>query len=174
METHQQTQNELLPSGYASVEQLPEKIEVGNDILPWADGTQELSVARCMLQSGQEFYLASAVGVNQKLVKAAMALNEHQQNNVNNMLYSRLPDFMENFYSSSVETMRTGNDFPVYVMRNKAGQRVYFSTPEVQINDTSTRLALRLAVCDKNKQYEVVKTLDPDTSKQKLGKARKA
>jgi hypothetical protein len=174
VETIQTPQNELnLPSGYERVEQLSEKIAVGPDVLHWVNEPQELSVAKCTMSTGQEFYLANAVGTNSKLIEAADSLTEHQQRNVNNMFYSRLPGFMENFYSSGVDTKPSrSTELPLYVTRNKAGQRVYFSTPEVQVEGEPTRIALRLAACDKNKQWQVLKVLDPKGDKNKFSKTR--
>lgn len=174
-ESYQQQVEVGLPSGYLQAERIPFSAELGYEVLPWIDTPQELSVARCVVQGGIEFYLASAVGTHPNLVKAAEGLNEHQQRNVNNMMYSRLPGYVQNHHGPNIETLRKpATDFPVRVMKNQGGQRFYFATPELPFSDGSNHpVVLRLGACDKNRQELVLSVLSAErgSSQHKVRKA---
>ncbi|HEV7453820.1 MAG TPA: hypothetical protein VGO07_01020, partial [Candidatus Saccharimonadales bacterium] len=94
-----------IPSGYEAAWQLPETALIGGDTLPWMDQSAELKIAHIALQGGNEFFLASAVGTHDKLVEAADGLSRQQQQNADNMFYSRLPGFIENGHAPNIETL---------------------------------------------------------------------
>jgi hypothetical protein len=153
---------ELIPSGFESASQLPETAFVDGDILPWmADREAELTVAHVTLQGGGDFYLASAVGTHDKLVKAANALSGQQQQNVDNMLYARLPSFVRDGHASNIETLPSpSTGFPIRVMRNHGGQRLYFAQADMPMsNGNREQVFLRLGVCDKSSQALVLGVL---------------
>lgn len=159
--------NPNLPSSYVRVEHLPEPVTVNQDTLPWLQGPYDLSVARCELQDGTSFFLANAVGSHDKLITAAESMNDHQQRSVNNMFYSRLPAYVADGHSPQIETLSgSSTEFPLKVMRNKSGQRVYFgviSAPVETVPSTGltseSPIVVRLAVCDKSKQGLVMSVL---------------
>lgn len=168
-----------LPSGYRSVEQLPQPARIDGTVLPWLRDVYDLSLAHCELDNGASFLLASAVGTHPDLVKAAEAMNDHEQRSTNNMFYSRLASFVDSGHSPQVETLpEPSTPFPVRVMRNKSGQRVYFAVPRLVVPSTVERpqpseepVVIRLGACDKNKQKLVVPVLtkiDKNMVKRKL------
>ena len=147
-----------LPSGYRSIEQLPNASYVTPDQLPWLARPQELSTVRCTLQGGETFLLASAVGTHPDLVKAANSMTSQQGKNTNNMLYSRLAGFVSNGYSSPQVSSCDTMPIPTFVLRNNGGQRVYFAM--LSSPDSEERLFIKLAVCDKNHQQNVMDVID--------------
>ena len=153
--TEQAPQQPSLPSGYESVRTLPETATIGAGVLPWLKEDYNLTVAECKLQSGQTFLLANAVGTHPKLVEAADGMTEKQSLHANNMLYSRLPTFVDRGYSPNIETIdNPATAYPIHCMRNKSGQRVYFTRVPLGLpqEEMYGPTFLRLAACDKNKQ----------------------
>jgi hypothetical protein len=157
----QPTLNPNLPSGFLHVESYPEAALVSDDQLPWLDGSAKLSLASCEVQNGQTFLLANAVGTHPNLIAAAESMNGQQQKSVNNMFYSRIQSFVENGHAPNVETMNNqATEFPIHVMRNKSGQRVYFGLATLQgESGSSLPVVIRLGACDKNKQGLVMSVL---------------
>jgi hypothetical protein len=152
------------PSGYEQSFSLVDPVNITRDVLPWLENgdSYTLYISRCVIQGGKEFLLASAIGSNPTLIEAANGMTEKQKQHTDNMFYSRLPELINNGYSPNIETMAsTTTGQPIYVMRNRSGQRIYFSRSylgvdeEIELGPT----ILRLAVCDKNKQDCVMKVL---------------
>ena len=152
-----------LPSGYAETMHIDEKVVLGKNVLPWLTGPDyEVNVVDCTLQSGKHFLLASAVGSHPALIDAAMSLDRVQNNAVNNMFYSRIPEIAEKGYSPSVDSVPNPiTPYSLMVMRNPAGQRVYFARLLIGsiLEDQYGPTIVRLAVCDKNKQAKVMNVL---------------
>ncbi len=152
-----------LPSGYAGTKQLDKSVVLGKDILPWLSGPDyKVTVVDCSLQSGRHFLIASAVGSHPSLIEAATSLDKVQNNSVNNMFYSRIPEIIEKGYSPSVDSIPSPvTTYDLKVMRNPAGQRVYFARLLIgaSLENQYGPTIVRLAVCDKNKQAKVMKVL---------------
>jgi hypothetical protein len=158
-----------LPSGYESSESLNRDVRIDGDTLPWLSEPYNVSLSRCTLQTGETFLIASVIGTNPKLIEAANGMNEGQQRNTDNMLYSRIPTFLSQGYSPAVETMPDPiTNFPIGVMRNKGGQRVYFARIRLGVpeEDISGPTIIKLAVCDKNKQAKVMSALSGMSTRQ--------
>lgn len=178
---HESSPNPNLPSGYVRVEHLQAPVTINDETLPWLQGDYDLAVAQCELQDGTNFYLASAVGTHDKLVTAAEAMNDHQQRSVNNMFYSRIASFITDGHSPQIETTSgPSTPFPIKVMRNKSGQRVYFGVINASIGaeqngqeSSVVPIVLRLGVCDKNKQAMVMSVLSGQSAKSSRRKAAK-
>ena len=168
-----------MPSGYESSHGLQERATVDGNTLPWLNQPQELAVSQCTLQSGETFLLASAVGTSPKLVEAANGMTDKQRQNTDNMFYSRIPAVVSKGYSPSIEIMPSPvTDFPIHVMRNKGGQRVFFARVNLGLPEEQTLgpTIVRLAVCDKNKQSLVVSVLcsaSDKTQRWKMSKGSK-
>lgn len=174
--TEQIIQTIKTPSGYESSHGLQERATVDSNTLPWLDQPQELAVSQCTLQSGETFLLASAVGTSPKLVEAANGMTDKQRHNTDNMFYSRIPSIVSKGYSPSIEIMPSPvTDFPIHVMRNKGGQRVYFTRVNLGLPEeqASGPTIVRLAVCDKNKQSVVVSVLSSASDKTRRWKMSK-
>ncbi len=160
--TEQAFHTPKMPSGYESSMLLEAKAMVDERTLPWLKEPVELSVSECQLQGGDRFLVASAVGTHPKLVEAADAMTEGQKQNTDNMFYSRIPEVISKGFSPSVETMpKPSIDFPIHVMRNNGGQRVYFARIGLGLEQEQNLgpVVVRLSVCDKNKQGLVMKVL---------------
>lgn len=161
---HLQTQELRLPSGYSSVEQLPQKSLVSPEQLPWLDSPVELSTVRCTLQGGETFLFASAVGTHADLIAAASKMTTQQDKNTNNMLYSRLAGFVSDGFSSPL--VSAFNSLPGgLAMSNRGGQRVYLTMASRP--DSPERLFIKVAACDKNNQGKVINVIDRVSSDKK-------
>lgn len=162
--------NLTLPSGYEASESLDQIVKIDNTTLPWLKEPFEMTVSKCRLDSGREFLIASAIGTHSNLIEAAQGMNDGQRKATDNMFYSRLPEIILNQYSPNVETLENPiTKFPIFVMRNKSGQRVYFA--RIQLDDLAEQQQLgptnvRLAVCDKNKQKKALSVLSGMGSRQ--------
>lgn len=144
-----------LPSGYLKTEMVSEPLVLTGAEMPWLNEDMNFGLTKCTLQSGKEFLLGSALRTHKDLASAAESMTEQQQANCNNMFYSRVAGLIDgNMTSNSVESFPgAATSFPIRVLRNKGGQRVYFG----MMNDNATGLpiVLRLGACDKNKQAQV-------------------
>jgi hypothetical protein len=169
-------QTPKMPSGYEASQGLQEKAIIDKDILPWLADPRELAVSECTLQSGKTFLLASAIGTNPKLIEAAKSMTSGQRQNTDNMFYSRIPAIVSNGYSPNIESMPSPvTDFPILVMRNNGGQRVYFARVNLGLSkeQTDSPTILRLAVCDKNRQSVVISVLSGLSDRQSHRKLSK-
>lgn len=157
-----------LPSGYSRVEQLETTSQITERELPWLSQGVQLSTVRCTLNSGNTFLLASAVSTHRALVEAADRMNAQQDRNTNNMFYSRIAGFVENNFtpSAQVNTFPEMTGLPTFCLRNEGGQRVYFSV--LSNPQTSERLIIKLAACDKENQHRVLKVIDTKSSRSHL------
>lgn len=164
-----------VPSGYESSSTIRD-IAIDSSVLPWLKEPYDLTVSEVALQSGSRFLLASAIKSHDRLTAAANGMTEGQRKNADNMFYSRVPSVVEQGYSSNVETMPSpSTEFPIYVMRNKGGQRVYFARISLGLSEENMTgpTVLRLGVCDKNKQGDVMavpSSLDRRANRRKLSK----
>lgn len=159
--------NQKLPSGYESVRQLDEPGLIGPETLPWAREILRLPIAECRLQSGETFYLASAVSAHSDLQKAAEGMSEDQRQSTDNMFYSRLPEYIQRGFSVAIEKVpKPTTKETLLAAKNIAGQRVYFArfdllldTEDKDTNPQTLPVIVRLAACDKNRQKLVMKHL---------------
>ena len=178
MEQLKQTEPEL-PSGYEASRQIPETGAITPEQLPWLDGPMDLSIAEVTLQSGDTFYLASAIGGNKDLVQAAEGMTDHQRRITDNMFYSRLPEYVQNGFTQAADSVPDPpTDTPILAFKNKGGQRVYFTTLTVALKGThdpetgrerEVKIITRLAACDKNRQSLVVRHLSGSKSRANKG-----
>lgn len=159
--------NPNLPSGYISAEQLQANAFVDQRALPWLDEPYGLSIANCGIEGGKTFLVASAIGSHPRLIAAAEGMTDKQRHITDNMFYARIASYIESGYASNVETLpKAVTTFPIHVMRNNGGQRVYFGVPRLDIAGDDVPVVLRLAVCDKNKQSEVMKVLSASSPRE--------
>jgi hypothetical protein len=165
-----------MPSGYENSHSLEQTVSVDDGVLPWLKGPYDLKITECTLQSGEIFLLSSAVGTSPKLVEAAQAMTDSQLKITDNMFYSRIPTVVSQRYSPSVETMpSTATEFPISVMRNKGGQRVYFARINLGLPQEQNYgpTIVRLGVCNKNKQGAVMSVLSGSSDRQNRRKMSK-
>jgi hypothetical protein len=175
-ETPQPHPSDNLPSGYLAAEQLPEHLTVDTELLPWLREPHELTVAKCDIDGGTSFYLASVVGSHRRLIAAAEGMTDDQKQITDNMFYSRIAGFVQNGHAPNVDTLpKPATDFPIHVMRNKGGQRAYFGIPLLPLKpgEQPVPVVLRLGVCDKNKQGEVMKVLTDASKREQMRKKSK-
>lgn len=169
-----------LPDGIRHAEQLRQGVTVGPETLPWVQkGAYEMSITKVTAEDGTEFLLGSAVDSHPRLQKAAEAMDDHQRGITDNMFYSRIAGFVDKGFSTAIETVpKESTNFPIHVMRNKGGQRVYFGVPRINIDpstpDVKEPVVIRLGVCDKNKQGETLKVLSGASEKENRKKMSKS
>jgi hypothetical protein len=157
MEQPAQTPN--IPSGYTEVTRHSEQLVLGPESIPWLDEPAKFDMVLCKLQGGSEFLLASALKTHDELMDNAEAMTEQQSESSNNMFYSRVAGYIQNGNNSPlVETFpNPATSFPIKVLRNKSGQRVYFGVMKDEASDRT--IVLKLGACDKNKQDNVTGVL---------------
>lgn len=151
-----------LPSGIKEAKKSGIFAEIDQNTLPWLDQKTKTELTLVTLASGEKFYLGSAIR-GKALTDAASSLNPHYQNLTDSLLYAHLPEFVINEYSPTVKQVANGRtDKPTYYCGNKGGQRVYFVR---QPNINNSPCIIRVAVCDKNKQEDVLSVLTTKSRK---------
>ena len=168
---------EKVPSGYDSSEYLGSDLSVDASVLPWLESSErfQIHVSKMDVTGSKPFLIASVIGSNKHLIQAASGMTDHQSEVTNNMFYSRLPGFLETGQSSNVDTLdESSTAFPIKVMRNKSGQRVYFARVNLGLPEEEQfgPTILRLGVCDKNHQMTVMKVLSGSSGNQIRNKMR--
>lgn len=152
-------ENKGIPSGYREVSH-GLTAEVGPEQIPWMDGQRQITLARFVPQGGREFYLGHAVS-GKKLLRAAQRLDEHRSTLVDNMFYASLPQYAETGYSPAVRTvLNSVGERRINYFANPGGQRVYFMRMDDVLGpDNKTPVIVKVAVCDKSDQVEVLTVL---------------
>lgn len=157
-----------IPSGYESVEGAYPKLKITAEELPWLpkvdpDGKQkhfDISLARLKIQGyHQDVFLGSLIE-GKDLIGAASALDEKRSRITNNLFYSNIPSFIQEGKTESVDNERTKK--PIYYFKNNGGQRVYF----MKFTLGGKPVILRIAVCDKSREEDVLTTITTQTRKQ--------
>ena len=144
------SQTEKVPSGYDSSEYLVSDLSVDASVLPWLDSNErfQIHVSKMDVTGSKPFLIASVIGSNKHLIQAASGMSDHQSEAI--------------------------TAFPIKVMRNKSGQRVYFARVNLglPVEDQYGPTILRLAACDKNHQMTVMKVLSGSSGNQIRNKMR--
>lgn len=167
-----------LPPGILASEQVIPAYTVDESVLPWVEDLYSFSIARCDVGDNTEFLLGSVIDSSKRLRQAAEGMTEHQRGITDNMFYSRIAGFIQGGQASNVDTLpSSATPFPIHVMRNQGGQRVYFGVPRLQLveGEDPQPVVIRLAVCDKNKQVLVMRVLSgakDGTQRKKMGKSK--
>lgn len=141
------------------------KIVIGRNEIPWLPQDEEIQLKRRILPDGQEFLLASLIR-GKKLIDAANKLDRKGKHVTDNLLNSFLAEFLRSPHSKVVTQAITRK--PIYYVGNPAGQRVYlmrFGSIE------GLPIFLRLAVCDKVGQPQVLSVLTGSSISAVLKKA---
>lgn len=132
------------------------KITIDRREIPWfVSETEDVQLKRRTLTDGTEFFLASVIR-GRKLEDAANQLDRHRKQITDNLFNSALPDFIRGHNTNvrSVDGPITRK--PIHVVGNPGGQRVYFMRFG---SIEGLPIILRLAVCDKARQSEVLSVL---------------
>lgn len=157
-----------LPSGFKESRISEEKLTVTTKELPWLRKTEKIPLALITLSdtAGQKFYFGSIV--RGKLAQAAAELTSDQNRYADSLLYTYLPDFVRRRldFISRLSNRVTIN--PIYYVGNDQGQRVYFMESSDKIKEMP--VIMRIAVCDKAQQDEVLSVLT--TTSRSFSKAR--
>jgi hypothetical protein len=169
--TEEQQKSKNLPTAFEAVENIGETFLVGNHVLPWLSNEQEIPLVRVRLAgTGQVFHFGSAIR-GKRLQDAATALDERRNRVVDQLFYSRIPDLITSGFAHSAKVLenRTTDD-PIYYFGNKSGQRVYFM--KFNGEQRELPLILRIAVCDKANQSDVLSVLTTQDRKRIKYKGR--
>lgn len=160
--TAKKAESQNLPSGIRNAEKSGIFTEIDRKTLPWLDEAVKSELTRITLATGEKFYLGSAIR-EKALTAAANALGEHYRKLTDNLFYSHLPEFVIKGYSPTVKQLvNSRTDAPTYYCANKGGQRVYFiRQPDIK----DLPCIVRVAVCDKNKQEDVLSVLTTQNRK---------
>lgn len=165
-ETNTAPPKQFAHESIAASEMAAKPVVLGTEDLPWLNEPVELTAAAVTMkdETCPPFLVASALGTSDRLVDAAQGMTEGQRENTDNMFWSRIGNFVKDGYHPRIETMpKPSTEEPIHVMRNNGGQRVYFTFRKT---DEGMPVVVRLAVCDKNKQKQVMKMLSGATDKE--------
>lgn len=138
-----------------------ETLTLTPDTIPWIREARVVNLARVTLESGNAFLLGNMIEGDLKI--AANALDKHRSEICNNLFYTNIPDVIDQQYSETVSVLtnhRTRDR--IYYMGNPGGQRVYF----MRFSQGDTPVILRIAVCDKAQQLDVLRVISNDSIKQ--------
>lgn len=149
--------SEEIPSGFEEVSGTDKKIEIYRDDLPWLEANKKANLAMITLKGTQDrFYFGSLIE-GKELVDAANQLDRHRSEIANHVLYSQLPDLIRNGFNTRVNKVKDGiTSRPIFYVGNPGGQRVYFMRFD---NLDGNPVIIRIAVCDKSRQIQVLKVL---------------
>jgi hypothetical protein len=154
-----------LPSGFKEVRQAKEKIKLLIEQFPWLEEDLDINLVDITLagSDNKHFLFGSAIKANITLLEAADQLDERRKRVVDNMLYTQLPTFIDQGHTPSIRQISNPrSETTVYVTGNTSGQRVYFTRLD-KIDDKP--VIVRLAICDKSKEEEVLGQLTSDSKK---------
>lgn len=153
-----------VPSGFEKVENPKQSLAVGREDIPWLDrDSAQIPLSQVTLRGdGQKFFYGDFI-CGKKLNRAAGQLDEHRRTIANNLFDSHIPDFIRyghHPYIKSVSDRVT--EKPIYNIHNKGGQRVYFMRFD---RLQGIPVVVRVAVCDKDRQGDVLSTLTAQSHK---------
>lgn len=168
----QTPQKQFAHESIGAAERVSGPVRFTNEDLPWINDSVDLNAALVTPKDKTcpQFIFASAVGTHRKLVEAADALTEGQQQNVDNMFWSRIGPLLRDGYSPLVDTVpNPRTNAPMFVTKNEGGQRVYFG---ISRSENGLPLVVRFGVCDKNKQDSAISVLSGYSRKEQKRKMR--
>lgn len=163
-----EAREQLFPSGFKEVRNSEQVLALSQKKLPWLDKDFNVPLVEVTLAGdSKKFFYGSSINGNRKLVDAANYLDEARSRVVNNLFASHIPTFIREGHHPYIKMLQDRvSEKPIYVIHNKSGQRVYF----MRLDELMGLPAIiRVAVCDKAQQLEVLKVLTRD---QKHMKAR--
>lgn len=146
-----------LPSGFKDVQRREQTLNVPREEIPWLETSERVHLAKVTLQGTNGiFYLGSMIR-GEVLVHAADQLDPHRSRIANHLLYSQLPELITKGFNSRVDIIRDPvTEKPIYYLGNPGGQRVYFMRFD---NIEGVPVIIRIAVCDKARQLQVLRVL---------------
>lgn len=136
--------------------------------LPWLP-TEFKEVNLVKVKYGNvETFLGSEIS-NRDLIDAANQLDLHRSEIANNMLHTHLPQFIEGFNPHVKALDNTRTKQPIFYLSNAGGQRIYFMRFD---NKEGIPVIVKVAVCDKATQANVLLVLTTDSKSQLKKTAR--
>lgn len=161
----QEIQSRGLPSGFKEVRMSELSLSLASSDLPWlGQASLQRPLAEITLagNDGQKFLYGSAI-LGKDLVGAADQLDKHRSGITNNLFYSHLPEFIKSGTHPYIKMVHDAStERPIYNIYNKGGQRVYFMRfDKLQ----GMPVILRVAVCDKDRQAQVLGVLTTQSYK---------
>lgn len=125
--------------------------------LPWLDQQEvRVSLGKISLPGGISFFYGDMV-YGKKLTEAKSQLDEHRKRIADNLLFSHLPGFVRDGYHPYIKQVDGRvTHRPIYNVYNKGGQRVYFMRFDTL---QGIPVIIRIAVCDKAREDEVLSVI---------------
>lgn len=145
-----------LASGFKESISTGKTITLTRKELPWLRKAEEIRLALVTLSDTVEkkFYFGSAI--KEKLIAPAEALTADQNRHADTLLYTYLPDFVRRKLDLVSRLSNPVTNYPIYYLGNTQGLRVYFvESGKIE----GLPVILRIAVCDKAEQDEVLSVL---------------
>lgn len=139
-------------------------IALTKEDLPWLpEQSHKVPLVRIRSATG-DFLFGSAVQ-SKGLVEAASRLDEHRSAIVNNLLHTHLPQFAEGFNPHVIQVEHPRTHQPIFYLKNKGGQRVYFMRFGRIEN---APVIIKIAACDKANQTAVYAAISTESRRGKI------
>ena len=130
--------------------------------VPWLpEEYYEAPLVRMRVGSSQ-FLFGSAIR-GQALVDAANQLDSHRSQICNNLIHTHVPSYAEGYNPHVTLVKNSRAKFPTFEIRNKGGQRVFFM--RLADNLDNMPVIVKIAVCDKAREKQVLTTITTDSKK---------
>lgn len=150
------------PVKLREAERTDAKVRLQKSEVPWLPGEYyEAHLTRMRIGSSQ-FLFGSAIR-GRALVDAANQLDTHRSQICNNLIDTHVPSYVGGF-NPHVRLVRNSRArFPTFEIGNKGGQRVFF----IRLADSFDNLPVivKVAVCDKARENQVLSTITTDSKK---------
>ena len=138
------------------------KVRLEKSAVPWLPEEYfETHLVRMRVGSSQ-FLFGSAIR-GRALVDAANQLDTHRSQICNNLINTHLPSHTDSFNPHVRRVKNSRAIFPTFEIGNPGGQRVFF----MRLADSFDRLPVivKIAVCDKARENQVLATITTDSKK---------
>lgn len=150
------------PVRLREAERVDNKVRLQKSEVPWLPEVYyETHLVRMRIGTSQ-FLFGSAIR-GRALVDAANQLDTHRSQICNNMIYTHVPSYAEG-YNPHVRLVKNPRaKFPTFEIDNPGGQRVFFMRLANSFDNLP--VIVKIAVCDKAKEQQVLATITTDSKK---------
>jgi len=138
------------------------RVRLQRSEVPWLpEEYYEAHLVRMRVGSSQ-FLFGSAIR-SQKLIDAANQLDAHRSQICNNLIYTHVPSYADGYNPHIKLVKKSRAIFPTFEIGNKGGQRVFFM--RLADNLDNMPVIVKIAVCDKAQEKQVLATITTDSKK---------
>jgi len=149
------------PVKLRETERTDSKVRLLRSEIPWLPEEYYEAHLVKMRVGSHNFLFGSAIR-SKPLIAAANQLDAHRSEICNKLLYSHLPQFTEGYHPKVRLVKNHRSKQPIFEIDNNGGQRVFF----IRFNNLDNmQVIVRIAVCDKAMEDEVLSVITTDSRK---------